>query len=64
MLSLRKVLLTNVIMFSVVLLLHLSRIVFQIDVNIGSWNVQYWINGIAVILLGTMIFLNGKHLKN
>jgi hypothetical protein len=44
--------LTGVVIFSVIALLHLLRIVFGWEVVIGGWNVPPWLSVAAFIIAG------------
>ncbi len=37
-------------LFSTVALLHLSRIIFGLQLVIASWNVPYWLNGLGAVV--------------
>ena len=63
MCSLRTVLWLNVGLFSFIAAVHALRILFQWEVAVEGWLVGYWLNGLAIVLLGIMIYFNGKHLK-
>jgi len=36
-------------LFTIVALLHLSRIVFGVDFVIGSWSAPYWLNALGAV---------------
>ncbi len=61
--NLKAVLKLNIIFFLVISSIHLARILAQWDVAINRWQVPYWLNAIAMLILGLLIFANAKHLK-
>lgn len=51
--------------FSIVALLHLSRIALQWELLIGGWAVPFWVNGVGAAVAGSMacwMFKTGKNL--
>ena len=50
----------NVFFFSLVLLLHLIRLVFGFEVQFAGWNVPLWLSGLAVLVLAFLLYLNYK----
>lgn len=54
---------TNIAIFSFIGVIHLLRILFQWEVRFGNWDVAYWLNGIAIILVIIMVYLNARHLR-
>ena len=63
MASLRNVVGLNILVFSLIGLLHLSRILFQWTVVLGSWQVPYWPNMLGLALAIIFVYLNAKHLQ-
>ena len=45
------------VIFGLISLLHLTRLVFWLPVQIGPWNVSFRISAIAFILAGILSFL-------
>lgn len=37
-------------LFTIVALLHLSRIIFGWQFSLGSWAIPYWLNGLAAVI--------------
>ena len=46
------------ILFTIVALLHLSRIVLGWQFSIGSWPIPYWLNGLGTIVTGFLAYLS------
>jgi hypothetical protein len=46
------------IVFTIVALLHLSRIVFGWDFNLGSWDVPYWLNGVGTLITAFFAYVS------
>ncbi len=44
------------VIFTIVALLHLSRILFGWQLVIGSWHVPYWINGLGVVITAFLAY--------
>jgi len=63
MCSLRTVLWLNVSLFSLIGVVHALRLLFQWEVTFEGWFVAYWLNALALVLLGIMIYFNVKKLK-
>jgi len=63
MCSLRTVLWLNVGLFSLIAAIHVLRVFFQWEILFEGWSIDYWLNGLAFVLLGIMIYFNGTHLK-
>lgn len=42
------------VIFGVIGLLHLIRLLTELDVMIGSWHVPLWMSGAAVIVMGVL----------
>jgi hypothetical protein len=43
--------------------LHILRIVFNVDIVIGSWYVPLWLNGVAAVVTGLLSFMLWKENK-
>ena len=52
----------NIVVFSLVFLLHLSRILLNFDLKFANWFVPVWLNYIALVVVGLLIYLNYKGL--
>ena len=63
MCKLKTVLGINVALFAVIGVVHLLRLGFQWDVQFDGWSVPLWLNALFLVLAGTIVWLNGKHLK-
>jgi hypothetical protein len=48
------------ILFTLVALIHLSRILFSFDFTLGSWNVPYWLNGLGALVTGFFAYISFK----
>jgi hypothetical protein len=46
------------VVFTLVALLHLSRIVFGWQFILGSWDVPYWLNGLGTIITAFLAYLS------
>ena len=46
------------ILFTLVAILHLSRILFGFSFNLGSWNVPYWINGLGTVVTAFLAWVS------
>lgn len=46
------------IVFALVALLHLSRILFGWDFEIGSWHVPYWVNGLGTVVTAFLAYIS------
>jgi hypothetical protein len=40
--------------------MHILRIVFNVDIVIGSWSVPFWINGVAAVVTGFLSLMLWK----
>ena len=63
MCKLHTVLGINVILFSLIGILHLLRAAFQWNVDINGWMVPVWLSVIGVIIGTVMVYFNAKHLN-
>jgi hypothetical protein len=54
--SRRAYLLATAIVFSLVALLHLTRIVFGWSAVIGGWSVPMWLSWIALVVTGALAY--------
>lgn len=63
MCKLKTVVGLNIGLFSLISLVHLSRLLWQWPVTIGNWPVPLWLNGIGVVVAGGLAYLNSKHLQ-
>jgi hypothetical protein len=52
----RKFLLLGGTVFTLVALLHLSRIFFGWDFVIGSWAAPYWLNGVGAVITAFLAY--------
>jgi hypothetical protein len=46
------------VIFTLVALLHLSRILFGWQFSLGSWEVPYWLNGLGTIITGLLAYIS------
>ena len=44
------------VVFTLVALLHLSRIIFGWQLIFGSWSAPYWLNGLGVVVTGFLAY--------
>ncbi len=51
-------------LFAVVALLHLARVLFGLDLVIGSWNAPYWLNGLGAVVTAFLSFASFSLAKN
>ncbi len=51
---------SNVVVFSVVLILHLVRGIWGLELTLGTWGVPVWFSIIAVLLLGFLVVVNWR----
>jgi len=58
--EIKKVLIVNLVLFVVVALLHLWRAMSKQDFIIGTLNLPVWMSWVAVIVLGSLAYLNWK----
>ncbi len=63
MCKLKTVLITNIVIFSVVLLLHLTRAISQWNLTSGPLDFPVWFSYIVTIFLAYMIYINWRNLK-
>ena len=56
-------LILNIIIFSVVAILHFSRFVLRTPVIIGEFALPVWLSAMAVVFLSFVIWLNWKETK-
>lgn len=61
--DLQTVLKINVALFSLIGLIHLSRLLWQWEVSFAGWDVPLWLNGLFFILAGLLVWVNAKQLK-
>lgn len=62
MCKLKTVLWINVVLFSLIGILHLLRLLRGWPAQIGGWDLPLWLSVIALILSGVLVYFNGKHL--
>ena len=53
----------NIILFSLILLLHLMRIIIRFPVEFNNKLVPLWINYLGIVIIIIFIYLNFKILK-
>jgi len=46
------------VLFTLVALLHLSRILFGFSFVLGSWDVPYWINGLGTVVTAFLAWMS------
>lgn len=46
------------VLFTLVALLHLSRILFGFSFVLGSWDVPYWVNGLGVVVTAFLAWMS------
>jgi len=63
MVELKTILTLNAGLFSVIGLVHLSRVIWQWEVSFAGWNVPLWLNGVFVILASVLAWVNWKQRK-
>ena len=61
--EMKNVLIANIVLFFVVALLHLWRAMSKQDLIIGTLNLPPWTSWIAVLVLGTLVYLNWRLLE-
>ena len=61
--SLNTILKLNIIFFLLISIIHLLRILARWDVSINRWQVPWWINILAIIILGFFIYANARRLR-
>lgn len=44
------------IIFTIVALLHLSRIIFQWQLSVGTWEFPYWLNALGVVITAFLAY--------
>ncbi len=54
----RKIHLAVGILFTIVALLHFARIIFGVNLVLGSWEVPYWLNGLGVIVTALFAYIS------
>ncbi|MBS3151950.1 hypothetical protein J4230_00920 [Candidatus Woesearchaeota archaeon] len=52
----------NIVVFSLIFLLHLFRIVSNYSAKFGNWIVPMWVSYLALIALAFLIYINYKAL--
>jgi len=60
---LKNVLYVNITLFSLVLLLHLTRLLTGFSVRLGSWDVPLWVNAFGALLAAVLLYANYSQLK-
>ncbi len=60
--NLKKVLIGNMVLFSIVAIFHLVRAVLGWSLVTGPFNFPAWYSYIAVVLLGGIVYLNWRNL--
>ncbi len=60
---LKTVLTVNVVLFSLIGIVHLLRIIGQWEVRFGGWFVGYWLNVVAIVIAAAMVYINSRHLR-
>jgi len=58
-----NLLLIDTVVFSLVLVLHLARLVNNWDLILGPYVIPSWVSGIAVVLLFLLAYENWKLMK-
>ena len=61
--NIKSVLLINIIIFSLVLILHLIRSVMNLNAQIGNFNIPVWASYVAIIISAYIIYINYKQIK-
>ena len=61
--NIKSVLLINIIIFSLILVLHLVRSIMNLNAQIGDFNLPVWISYIAIIISAYIIYINYKQIK-
>ncbi|MBI2576735.1 hypothetical protein HYV84_05970 [Candidatus Woesearchaeota archaeon] len=61
--SLKTILHLNILFFSLIIAVHLARLLTGWEVTINAWQVPLWINILAIIILGFLTFANARHLR-
>jgi len=51
------------IIFGIVALAHLGRLIFNLPINLLSWNTPYWVSGIAAIIAGFLSYASFRMTK-
>jgi len=49
--------------FSIVAIAHLLRLVYAVDVSIGSWNAPMWVSVLGVLVPGVIAILLWRDLN-
>ncbi len=60
--DLKSVLITNIIIFSLIFIIHLIRIITKFHVQFGDFIVPIWINYLVVIISAFIIYTNYKQI--
>ncbi len=63
MTNLKSVLKLNILLFSLILLVHLYRAIFYFPAQIYGWEVPRWINLIFAVIASIFVAINYKALK-
>lgn len=61
--KLKTLLKINIVLFSLIFLVHLYRLIFYFSVQVSGWEVPIWLNIIAVVIVAIIIWLNYKQMK-
>ncbi|MBI2667343.1 hypothetical protein HYX17_01075 [Candidatus Woesearchaeota archaeon] len=61
--NIKSVLLINIIIFSLILVLHLVRSIIGLNAQIGDFNIPVWLSYIAIIISAYIIYINYKQIK-